>query len=238
MRGFACTIGCVALGVLGCQPARSPSEACRQQNVWSRVGRSSNPDPRLDAIEDLRCDEMARDERREAREDAAREADRLEREQARREIVAALAPRSSPTARLDTQQPPQGVTAAVAAPSSRSPGPSRCGDRSGRYYTIVYSERAGNCGPQKGGRVQWLEPRTFHPPCQGTFLYSVDNCSVHYVSACEASSAGGIDRSSTTTDETWSQDGTEGRATEALTFEAASGKKCSSLYDITMRMQP
>jgi predicted nucleic acid-binding Zn-ribbon protein len=95
----------VEIGVLltvvifaGCTPAKSPSEECRRQNAWKRVGRSSHPDPRLDALEDIRCDEMERDERREAREDRHREEDRREREQARREVLAAVAPRETPPA--------------------------------------------------------------------------------------------------------------------------------------------
>lgn len=72
MRGTVAAV--LALALIGCQPARTPSEACRRQNMAKRIGRSANPDPRLDAIEDIRCDEMEREERREAREDAHRAA--------------------------------------------------------------------------------------------------------------------------------------------------------------------
>jgi len=58
----------------GCAPAKTPSEACRRQAAANRMGRSFAPDPRLDAIENIRCDEMEREERREAREDAREKA--------------------------------------------------------------------------------------------------------------------------------------------------------------------
>jgi hypothetical protein len=67
-----------------------------------------NPDPRLDAIEDIRCDEMARDERREEREDAHRAA------------------QSRTTVRLPEPTPPESATgrAALAVTSHSPPLPS------------------------------------------------------------------------------------------------------------------
>lgn len=47
-------------------------------------------DPRLDALEDIRCDEMEREERREAREDQERAEDRQERAEDRRAALVAL----------------------------------------------------------------------------------------------------------------------------------------------------
>ena len=64
----------LAASSLACAPAKTPSEACRRQAAANRMGRSFNPDPRLDTIENIRCDEMEREERREAREDAREKA--------------------------------------------------------------------------------------------------------------------------------------------------------------------
>jgi len=73
-----------ALSLAACRPAEPPSEDCRRQSGWRRVGRSANPDPRLDALEEMRCDGMQREERREEREDAHRAEDKRERDRARR----------------------------------------------------------------------------------------------------------------------------------------------------------
>lgn len=90
----------------GCQPARSPSEACRRQNMAKRIGRSGSPNPQADALEDIRCDEMEREEQREAREEARRAA------QARTSVP--LPPQQSDPPRAKMATPPAPAVLAMA----------------------------------------------------------------------------------------------------------------------------
>lgn len=196
----------------GCQPAKTPSEACRRQNAWNRVGRSTNPDPRLDALENMRCDEMEREERRQAREDQQRAEDRAEREQARREVLAAVAP-----------PPPEPKSASTATTA-------KCALRSG-HYVAVYREQSGDCGPRKTDEMNIKEqPLMVEPPCRGRILYSADNCSVHFESACPEPKLEGA--SAIIGDTTWSADGSEGNGSETLSIKAGDGRTCTSVYDV------
>lgn len=78
-----------------------------------RVSRSmgGHSDTRLDALEDIRCDEMEREERREAREDQQRAEDRQERAEDRRAALVALSANAPPP---PAQSP---VAAATAGPA-------------------------------------------------------------------------------------------------------------------------
>lgn len=75
MKRFACAaVGLLALA--GCQSPKSPSEACRQDAAWRQAARQLNghQSATADAIESMRCDEIEREERRDARADASRRA--------------------------------------------------------------------------------------------------------------------------------------------------------------------
>lgn len=79
------------LALLGCAPAKSASESCRRGAAANRVSRSFSraQNPVADAVEEARCDEMERDERRQAREDSKEEAARAEEKQAQEDAAQA-----------------------------------------------------------------------------------------------------------------------------------------------------
>jgi hypothetical protein len=61
----------MALFIMGCRPPATQEEACRRQAAANRMGRSFQPNPALDQIEQMRCDNIGAQERVEARVAAA-----------------------------------------------------------------------------------------------------------------------------------------------------------------------
>ena len=202
----------IAVVIIACgPPPKTAEEQCRRQLPWKKLGRSQNPDPRLDAIEEMRCDEIGREERQVAREEQHRAEDREERSQARREIIAATKP----------------------APMQSTPRD--CAQRSG-VYAMRYAEVKGDCGPRKPSVSRVVsQPYYVEPPCSGKIIYSPDNCTVHYESACPEEKLDGV--SAVVGDATWSADGSRGKGIESLAIKAGDGRTCTSTYEVTSERQ-
>jgi hypothetical protein len=79
-----CAIAMVLLA-MGCRPPATQEEACRRQAAANRMGRSFQPNPALDQLEQMRCDNIGATERAEQRVAAAekREIDARQAELAR-----------------------------------------------------------------------------------------------------------------------------------------------------------